>query len=155
MTGVGGRWGISGGMSSVATGTRCPRIGGAAAPLALLETYAAKGVGLQQLWGMTETGPLGLVIPADQALRKVGSSGLPMQYAELRICDEHQVDVAPGETRASRPYKAAVTKVPATATNPIRRAAGFRRLTATPNANTATAASAPPAITIHCPDVAA
>ena len=30
-------------------------VGGAAAPLALLETYAAKGVALQQLWGMTET----------------------------------------------------------------------------------------------------
>lgn len=73
-------------------------IGGAAAPLALLETYAAKGVALQQLWGMTETGPLGLVIPVDEALRKVGSSGLPVQYARLRICDEHGVDVEPGTT---------------------------------------------------------
>jgi fatty-acyl-CoA synthase len=73
-------------------------IGGAAAPLALLETYAAKGIGLQQLWGMTETGPLGLVIPTNEARRKVGSSGLSMQYVELRICNERQVDVVPGET---------------------------------------------------------
>ena len=73
-------------------------VGGAAAPLALLETYAAKGVALQQLWGMTETGPLGLVLPGDEALRKVGSSGLPMQYARLKICDEHGVEVETGTT---------------------------------------------------------
>ena len=73
-------------------------VGGAAAPLALLETYAAKGVALQQLWGMTETGPLGLVLPGDEALRKVGSSGLPVQYARLKVCDENGVEVEPGTT---------------------------------------------------------
>ena len=73
-------------------------VGGAAAPLALLETYAAKGVALQQLWGMTETGPLGLVLPGDEALRKVGSSGLPVQYARLKVCDENGVDVEQGTT---------------------------------------------------------
>ena len=73
-------------------------VGGAAAPLALLETYAAKGVALQQLWGMTETGPLGLVLPGDEALRKVGSSGLPVQYARLKVCDEYGVEVEQGTT---------------------------------------------------------
>ena len=73
-------------------------VGGAAAPLALLETYAAKGVALQQLWGMTETGPLGLVLPGDEALRKVGSSGLPVQYARLKVCDEYGVVVEQGTT---------------------------------------------------------
>ena len=49
-------------------------VGGAAAPLALLETYAAKGVALQQRWGITETGPLGLVLPSDEALRTASLS---------------------------------------------------------------------------------
>ena len=47
-------------------------VGGAAAPLALLETYAAKGVALQQLWGMTETGP-----PRAWAPRRCGPGRSP------------------------------------------------------------------------------
>ena len=47
---------------------------------------------------MTETGPLGLVLPGDQALRKVGSSGLPVQYARLKVCDENGVEVEQGTT---------------------------------------------------------
>jgi len=38
----------------------CIGVGGAAAPLALIEEYGRKGIKLQQGWGMTETGPLGL-----------------------------------------------------------------------------------------------
>jgi acyl-coenzyme A synthetase/AMP-(fatty) acid ligase len=52
-------------------------VGGAAAPLALIEQYGRKGIKLQQCWGMTETGPVGLLLSGDMALSKVGSSGLP------------------------------------------------------------------------------
>jgi fatty-acyl-CoA synthase len=76
----------------------CLGIGGAAAPLALIEQFGAKGLMLQQLWGMTETGPLGLVLSADKALEKVGSSGLPPLYTELRIVDDEGSDVLQGET---------------------------------------------------------
>ena len=55
----------------------CISVGGAAAPLALIEDYGRKGIKLQQGWGMTETGPLGLMLSPDMALSKVGSSGLP------------------------------------------------------------------------------
>ena len=57
-------------------------------PLALLERYAKKGKPLQQLWGMTETGPLGLVLDAEHTLAKAGSSGLPVMYSELEVVDE-------------------------------------------------------------------
>ena len=42
----------------------CIGVGGAAAPLALIEEYGRKGIKLQQGWGMTETGPLGLLLSA-------------------------------------------------------------------------------------------
>ena len=73
-------------------------VGGAPAPLALLERYAEKGVPLQQLWGMTETGPLGLVLGADQALAKAGSSGLPVMYSEFEIVDDKGRTLGPEET---------------------------------------------------------
>jgi fatty-acyl-CoA synthase len=73
-------------------------VGGAPAPLSLIEEFGNKGVMLQQLWGMTETGPLGLILGTDKALEKVGSSGLPPMYTELKIVDEDGVDTPPGET---------------------------------------------------------
>ena len=76
----------------------CLSVGGAAAPLALIEQFGAKGLKLQQGWGMTETGPLGLLLSGDKALEKVGSSGLPPIYTELRIVSEDGNDVAQGQT---------------------------------------------------------
>ena len=76
----------------------CIGVGGAPLPLALLETYGAKGIKLQQGWGMTETGPLGLLLSSEMALKKVGSSGLPPLYTRLKICDPEGREVKRGET---------------------------------------------------------
>ncbi len=76
----------------------CLSVGGAAAPLALIEKFGDKGLKLQQLWGMTETGPLGLVLSADMALVKLGSSGKPPMYTELRIVNADDSDTPIGET---------------------------------------------------------
>ena len=76
----------------------CLSVGGAAAPLALIEEFGAKGIKLQQGWGMTETGPLGLLLSGDKALEKVGSSGLPPLYTELRIVDDDGSDTPQGQT---------------------------------------------------------
>lgn len=76
----------------------CISAGGAAAPLALIEQYGRKGIKLQQGWGMTETGPLGLMLSGERALDKVGSSGLPPLYVRLKICDPDGNPVAPGQT---------------------------------------------------------
>jgi fatty-acyl-CoA synthase len=73
-------------------------VGGAAAPLALIEEYGRKGIKLQQCWGMTETGPVGLLLSGDKALSKVGSSGLPPLYVRLKICDPDGYEVKRGET---------------------------------------------------------
>ncbi len=76
----------------------CIGVGGAAAPLSLIEDFGDKGINLQQGWGMTETGPLGLMLSGDQAVSRVGSSGLPPLYVGLRIVDENEQDVSQGET---------------------------------------------------------
>ncbi len=73
-------------------------VGGAAAPEALIETYGAKQIDLQQGWGMTETGPLGLILSGEMALKKIGSSGLPVMHTRLKICDDRGNEVARGET---------------------------------------------------------
>ncbi len=75
----------------------CLGIGGAAAPLALIEDYGAIGIKLQQMWGMTETGPLGLALSGDKALEKVGSSGLPVMHTRIKICEEDGSLTAQGE----------------------------------------------------------
>ena len=75
----------------------CLSVGGAAAPLALIEDYGAVGINLRQMWGMTETGPLGLALSGDKALSKVGSSGLPMMHTQLKICEEDGSLTKPGE----------------------------------------------------------
>ena len=56
------------------------------------------GVPLTEGWGMTETGPLGLMLSGDQAVSRVGSSGLPPLYVGLRFVDESEQDVTQGET---------------------------------------------------------
>jgi fatty-acyl-CoA synthase len=76
----------------------CIGVGGAAAPLALIEAYGRKDIKLQQGWGMTETGPLGLLLSGEMALAKVGSSGLPPMYVRLKICDADGKEVRQGET---------------------------------------------------------
>jgi fatty-acyl-CoA synthase len=73
-------------------------VGGAAAPLALIERFGAKGVRLQQAWGMTETGPLGLWLTDDKALEKVGSSGLPPMFTDLKIVEEDGSETPRGQT---------------------------------------------------------
>lgn len=73
-------------------------VGGAAAPVALLERYLAKGIVLQQGWGMTETAAMATVLSKVRAHDKIGSCGLPVLHTTLRVVDESMRDVAPGET---------------------------------------------------------
>jgi fatty-acyl-CoA synthase len=73
-------------------------VGGAAAPVALLERYLAKGIVLQQGWGMTETAAMATVLSKARAHDKIGSCGLPVLHTTLRVVDESMRDVAPGET---------------------------------------------------------
>ena len=71
-------------------------IGGAPTPLALLETWAGKGVILQQGYGMTESAATISAQSKVDAIRKVGSVGTPLMHLEHRIVDQDGLDVAIG-----------------------------------------------------------
>ncbi len=71
-------------------------IGGAPTPIPLLETYAERGISLQQGYGMTETGPAVLVQDAELALATPGSAGVPVMHTEVRLVDKAGRDAAPG-----------------------------------------------------------
>ncbi|MFZ0397841.1 MAG: long-chain fatty acid--CoA ligase [Methyloceanibacter sp.] len=75
----------------------CACVGGAPAPLSLLEAWTGRGVALQQGYGMTETSPTILVIDAEQAIRKIGSAGLPVLHTEVRLVTVAGSDASPGE----------------------------------------------------------
>jgi fatty-acyl-CoA synthase len=71
--------------------------GGAPMPVSLLETYANRGIMIQQGFGMTETGPTVFLIDGENALKKGGSVGKPQLFVEVRIVDRAGKDVLTGE----------------------------------------------------------
>ena len=76
----------------------CAGIGRAPTPLPLIEIYSAKGVALQQGFGMTETSPLVLIQDAVMAVEKPGSSGKLGLHTEARVVTEAGNVAAVGET---------------------------------------------------------
>jgi len=72
-------------------------VGGSPTPLAVIETWASKGLYLQQGFGMTETSPLVTALKAEDAEAKIGSAGQPVMHTEVRIVGDDGADVAQGE----------------------------------------------------------
>jgi len=70
--------------------------GAAPVPVTLIEAYAARGIEIHQVYGLTETcGPACLVSPED-AIAKAGSTGKAFFHTDVRVVDERGRDVAPG-----------------------------------------------------------
>ena len=72
-------------------------VGGAPMPVPLLNVWEARGVALQQGYGMTETSPAVLVLDREDATRKAGSAGKPVLHTEVRVVRPDGTDVAAGE----------------------------------------------------------
>jgi fatty-acyl-CoA synthase len=72
-------------------------VGGAPMPVPLLKVWEARGVALQQGYGMTETSPAVLTLDREDAARKAGSSGKPVLHTEVRIVRPDGTDAAVGE----------------------------------------------------------
>jgi fatty-acyl-CoA synthase len=72
-------------------------VGGAPMPVPLLETWQARGVALQQGYGMTETSPAVLALDREDAARKAGSAGKPVLHTEVRIVRPDGSDAGAGE----------------------------------------------------------
>jgi long-chain acyl-CoA synthetase len=61
----------------------------------LLERFP--GVGLWNLYGLTETGPSGCVLPPEHAMERPGSVGLPVDGTDLLIVDGEGRELPPDE----------------------------------------------------------
>jgi acyl-CoA synthetase (AMP-forming)/AMP-acid ligase II len=71
--------------------------GAAPVPVTLIEAYATLGIGIHQVYGLTEScGPACLISPED-ALAKKGSTGKAFFHTDVRVVDERGRDVGPGE----------------------------------------------------------
>ena len=62
--------------------------GGAPVPEPLLRLYNARGIPVNQGYGLTETAPAGTCLGEDYALAKLGSAGRPAFFVDLRIVGE-------------------------------------------------------------------
>jgi len=71
-------------------------VGGAPMPIPLLKAYAEKGAGMQQTFGMTETGPTVTILSAERSFDKLGSAGLPVTHIDVRLVGEQGEDVERG-----------------------------------------------------------
>ena len=72
--------------------------GGAPVPERMIRAYLDRGVPLVQGYGLSEAGPVLLLMDAERSLRKVGSAGRPPLLVDLRVVDPEGHDVDPGRT---------------------------------------------------------
>ena len=72
--------------------------GGAPVPERLIRAYHDRGIPLVQGYGLSEAGPLVLLLDAAHSLRKIGSAGRPPLLVDIRIVDPDGHDVEPGQT---------------------------------------------------------
>lgn len=71
--------------------------GAAPVPVSLIEQYAGMGIEIHQIYGLTESCGPACVIGADNAMKKVGSTGKAFFHTEVRVVDDDGSDVTPGE----------------------------------------------------------
>jgi fatty-acyl-CoA synthase len=61
--------------------------GGAPCPESLLRAWQTRGVPIEQGYGLTETAPMVSFLPPEFALSKLGSSGRPPLFSEVRLVE--------------------------------------------------------------------
>lgn len=72
-------------------------VGSAPVPLSLLEIYQARGIEMEQGYGLTETAPYVSVLAAEFAMTKLGSAGNGLSFTSVRIVDDTNQPVGTGE----------------------------------------------------------
>ena len=76
---------------------RCVISGGDTVPEPLIRAYQDRGVPFLQGYGLTEAGPLVSMLDAADALRKLGSAGLPALFTDVRVVRPDHSEAGPGE----------------------------------------------------------
>jgi fatty-acyl-CoA synthase len=80
--------------------------GGAAVPESLIRAYQERGLVFCQGYGLTETSPGATFLEAGESIRKIGSAGVPVFFAEVRVVRPEGTDAAvdePGEVLVKGP----------------------------------------------------
>ncbi|SHN46648.1 class I adenylate-forming enzyme family protein [Cryptosporangium aurantiacum] len=72
-------------------------VGGAAVSVPLLQAWAAKGVALRQIYGMTEAGGIATATLTSEAADHPGSCGSGSIFTELKVVRADGTEAAPGE----------------------------------------------------------
>lgn len=72
-------------------------VGGAPVPERVLRTWTRRGVAVQQGYGLTETAPAVLKLPAEEGIRKRGSAGKPQFLVDVRLITPSGEPASPGE----------------------------------------------------------
>jgi len=72
--------------------------GGAPLAVPLIRRYQERGLQFIQGYGLTEAAPNCLILAPEDAIRKAGAAGRPYFFADTRVFDEHDNEVAPGGT---------------------------------------------------------
>jgi fatty-acyl-CoA synthase len=79
------------------SGLRVAKVGGATVPEHLIRIYNDRGVGLVNAYALTEGSGLNLELQAHEALRKLGSVGIPLLGQEARVVNADGGAADPGE----------------------------------------------------------
>jgi O-succinylbenzoate-CoA ligase len=79
------------------TSVRWCMSGAAPVPVTLIETYSQLGIDILQVYGLTESGGPACLLGAEDAIRKVGSTGKAFFHTSVRIVDQQMKDVLPNE----------------------------------------------------------
>lgn len=105
--GVTWMFGVTAMFAALAASPRWPRAdlsslrtlmsGGAPIPVSLIHTYQERGLVFCQGYGLTETAPGATFLEAGDSVRKAGSAGVPVFFADVRVVGPDLDPVAPGE----------------------------------------------------------
>jgi fatty-acyl-CoA synthase len=71
--------------------------GSSIVPTDLLEAFHRIGIAGSQVYGATETGPVSIALPPDQAMAHVGSAGMPAPGVQVRLVNATGHDVGADE----------------------------------------------------------
>ncbi|MCF8142851.1 MAG: long-chain fatty acid--CoA ligase [Deltaproteobacteria bacterium] len=79
------------------SGLRLAWTGGAPCPPSVIEALQSKGLLFRQGYGLTEAGPDATLLPAEEAITKAGSIGVPSFHTSLCIVDQRGHEVPQGD----------------------------------------------------------
>ncbi len=78
------------------TSLRGVMTGSSTVPLPYLQAFHDRGIPVGQIYGTTETGPVSIVLPLDQAIARPGTTGWPQPWAEMVLRNEQDQEVTLG-----------------------------------------------------------